>query len=50
MVARSAFSRLAPLLSNVRAAPSVGAKRAMQAAREYATADSEHIVCEMVSS
>jgi pyruvate dehydrogenase E1 component beta subunit len=44
MVARSALSRLAPVLSNARATSSIGAKRAIQAARGYATADNEHSV------
>ena len=49
MVARSALSRLAPLLSNARATSSVGTRRALQATRAYATAESEHTVCVMVS-
>ena len=49
MVARSALSRLAPTLSNARATSSVGARRAMQAARGYATADSEHSVRDLAS-
>ena len=46
MVARSALSRLAPLLSNPLA---VGARRATQHARRYATADTEHTVSDMAS-
>lgn len=49
MAARSALSRLAPALSNAsRAAPSFGTRRALQAARGYATAESEHFVCYII--
>ena len=47
MVARSVLFRLSPLLSNARATSSVGARRAAQHARGYATTDSEHAVSDM---
>lgn len=42
MVSRLALSRIAPVLSNARPSSSATARRALRAARGYATADNDN--------
>lgn len=57
MVSRLALSRIAPVLSNARPSSSATARRALRAARGYATADNDnhvshvtHIPCSLTTT